>query len=349
MKISDSSIQMAARWSSSSRTSETESLRMWSDNANSSLLTNENVLVDISEEGKALLNIIGGGETGDIGEEMYLLTEEDMEKIRLLENFIFVLTGKRIRFLVPKKLNEGQIRKLKEMTVAEGVSAQRPRLGWGIDYQYHKTVEEHSRMAFASTGSVTTEDGRQINFDLKFLVSRDFISSTDISIKAGDALMDPLVINFRSPSASLTDRNYYFDIDMDGRKDNIAFAAEGSGFLALDKNGNGIIDDGSELFGPSSGNGFGELAEYDLDGNNWIDENDEIYEKLRIWTIGESGEKQLIALGQAGVGAIYLGSVTSNFALKDNANNSLGQISRTGIFLHEDGRAGTIQHVDLTV
>ena len=88
---------------------------------------------------------------------------------------------------------------------------------------------------------------------------------------------------------------------------------------------------------------------HDADGNNWIDENDPIYEKLRIWTVDEKGNKQLIALGQAGVGAIYLGNVSSPFSLKDAGNNTLGQISRTGIFLNEDGTAGTIQHVDLVI
>ncbi len=37
---------------------------------------------------------------------------------------------------------------------------------------------------------------------------------------------------------------------------NIAFATGNSGFLAFDKNADGMINDGSELFGPESGNGF---------------------------------------------------------------------------------------------
>ena len=51
---------------------------------------------------------------------------------------------------------------------------------------------------------------------------------------------------------------------------------KGSGFLALDKDGNGKIDDGNELFGTKSSDGFGDLREYDSDGSGWIDENDEI-------------------------------------------------------------------------
>ena len=60
----------------------------------------------------------------------------------------------------------------------------------------------------------------------------------------------------------------------DGRKDNISFVQPGSGFLAVDKNNDGKINNGKELFGPNTGNGFDELAKYDSDGNQWIDESD---------------------------------------------------------------------------
>lgn len=66
------------------------------------------------------------------------------------------------------------------------------------------------------------------------------------------------------PAASLTERDFAFDIDLDGHADQIAFVGTGSGFLALDRNGDGEINDGSELFGPESGDGFAELAAYDL-------------------------------------------------------------------------------------
>jgi hypothetical protein len=87
----------------------------------------------------------------------------------------------------------------------------------------------------------------------------------------------------------------------------------------------------------------------DSDGNNWIDENDPIFDKLQIWTKDENGEDQLFAIGRKGIGAIYLGSVNSQFALKDETNNTLGQIRQTGIFLREDGSAGTLQHIDVSL
>ena len=350
MKISDSSMQMAAQWSNTNRSSVTESLRVWDNRVNQSLLTNESVQLDISDRGKALLENIKTDEMQTTDDETVQLTDKDIEKIKLIEDFIYVLTGKRIHIKIPNGIKKDQLDKLKQVAQQEAMKLVRPKqLGWGIDYEYHSSVEEHEKLTFASSGSVTTEDGRKIDFDLAFQVSRDFVSTEDVSIKDGDALLDPLVVNFKNASASLGARNYSFDIDTDGDNENIAFTSEGSGFLVLDKNNNDVIDDGSELFGPASGNGFDELAKYDLDGNDWIDENDEVFNKLRIWTADESGNKQLIALGQAGVGAIYLGNVTTPFSIKDGANNMSGQISRTGVFLNEDGTAGTIQHVDLSV
>ena len=58
--------------------------------------------------------------------------------------------------------------------------------------------------------------------------------------------------------------------------------------------------------------------------NQFIDEADSIYSRLRIWLMNEDGSRQLVGLGEKGVGAIYLGHVTSPFQLKDQQNRSLG-------------------------
>ncbi|NLW01686.1 MAG: hypothetical protein GX027_00275 [Clostridiaceae bacterium] len=349
MKIADSNVRLASQSSYARRVSVNENLVLWDNRSHSPLSTEENIQVDISDSGKAMLEGQAVRKAEDTEENVLELPEKEKEKIRLIEDFIYVLTGKRIRLLVPKRITKGQLIKIQELQDRQAGQGTPRQVGWGMDYTWERRVKEQERMNFSSSGTVTTEDGRIINFSLNFSVSREFMSYEKVRIQAGDKLLDPLVINFRNSTANLGDRNYLFDIDMDGKPEEIAFTAEGSGFLVWDRNGNGLIDDGSEMFGPSSGNGFQELSMHDADGNNWIDENDPIYEKLRIWTVDEKGNKQLIALGQAGVGAIYLGSVSSPFSLKDAGNNSLGEISRTGVFLNEDGTAGTIQHVDLVI
>jgi hypothetical protein len=139
------------------------------------------------------------------------------------------------------------------------------------------------------------------------------------------------------------------DLDGDGKEEKISFLEQGSGFLALDQNGDGIINDGNELLGPKTGDGFRELAAFDSDENGWIDENDPVFHNLRIWIKDETGKDSLVALGEKGLGAIYLGNVNTNFSLKGEENELQAQIQKTGIFLKEDGQAGTIQHIDFAI
>jgi hypothetical protein len=117
----------------------------------------------------------------------------------------------------------------------------------------------------------------------------------------------------------------------------------------LDRNEDGVINDGTELYGPQSGSGFAELSQHDEDGNGWIDEGDSVYDRLRLWSRDESGGERLIGLGQAGVGAIYLGHIDTPFQLKDEDNQLQGRVRDTGLFLRENGGSGTVQELDLVV
>lgn len=56
-----------------------------------------------------------------------------------------------------------------------------------------------------------------------------------------------------------------------------------------------------------------------------------------------------MGLNQAGVGAIYVASAPTQLSLKDAANQLLGQVRATGVYLSEAGGAGTIQQIDLAV
>ena len=213
--------------------------------------------------------------------------------------------------------------------------------------------EEHftetESVSFSSTGTVTTADGRQISFSVDVGMSRAFSQyyKEEYDITQFQQVCDPLVINFDSDVAELSDQKFFFDIDADGKKDEVSMLGAGSGYLALDKNGDGRINDGSELFGPQSGNGFRDLAQYDEDGDGWIDEDDSIWSRLQIWCKDESGRDILYTLRDKGVGAICLQNAATDFALNDEENVSKGYIRSTGIFLYENGNVGTVQHLDL--
>lgn len=173
-------------------------------------------------------------------------------------------------------------------------------------------------------------------------MSRSFYEETSLLVDMGSVrLTDPLVINLDTEAASVSDQKFYFDLDADGHAEQISFLNSGSGFLALDKNGDGVINDGSELFGTASGNGFADLAKYDQDGNGWIDEADEIFDKLLIWQKDENGNDILRGLGAAGVGAIYLGNVNTEFSLNSQTDNKTNAVVRqTGMYLKRTGLPG---------
>ena len=218
---------------------------------------------------------------------------------------------------------------------------------YGISNTYYHTETETT--SFATTGVVNTADGRQISFGLSLEMSRSFTEYYEENYDIGVLhCTDPLVINLNGNVAELSDQKFFFDLDCDGKKEEISSLKAGSGYLALDLYQDGVLHDGSELFGTQSGNGFADLAKYDTDGNGWIDENDAVWDKLLIWTKDENGNDKQYHLSEAGVGAICLQNNRTEFSLnsmKDNHTN--GVIRNTGIFLYENGNVGTVQHLDL--
>ncbi len=213
------------------------------------------------------------------------------------------------------------------------------------------TAWEKEDTVFSSVGTAHTADGREINFNVELAMSRSFAGIfKNVSLSTERRICtDPLVINVDSDVTHISDKKYRFDLNCDGKADEISWATGGSGFLALDRNGDGRINDGSELFGARTGDGFAELSVYDSDGNGWIDEADDVFSKLLIWKKDENGNDSLISLKDADVGAIFLGNTSTEFSLNDSNNVTQGVIRKTGIFLKESGDVGTISHVDLAI
>ncbi len=223
--------------------------------------------------------------------------------------------------------------------------------GNGGHYVSSFYYSEKETTCFDAKGTVVTADGKHYSINLSLEMSRSFVESTSTVIDYGEPqLCDPLVINLSGSAAQVSDQHFYFDIDADGHSESIASLSSGSGYLAYDKNENGTIDDGTELFGTTSGNGFSDLAAYDDDHNGWIDEADEIFSKLLIWTKNSAGKDVLVGLGKAGVGAIYLGCRDTNYSIKHQITNETEAVIRkTGLFLYENGGTGTLQQLDLAL
>lgn len=275
-------------------------------------------------------------------------------KLSLLKTVIEYMMGRRIDLISMEDLQGGQASTAVPAAAGADGAAQggRPpeRAGYGVEYDYHESYTEMEQTTFSATGMVRTADGKEISFNLDLSMSRLYHEESSISIRAGDAVKkDPLVLNFSGTAAQLTDQRFAFDIDADGKNDMINFVTGGSGFLFFDKNGDGKATDGSELFGTRSGNGFADLAAYDDDKNGWIDENDTVFSKLRLWTKNGAGEDTFSPLAELGVGALGLAHLQTPFEVKNSRNQLQASVLASGVFLQENGGAGSIQQLDLTV
>lgn len=360
MKIASSSVQLLSQHAAVEKREARESLRMWVGDQRPDFEGQARSTGRLQADTVQLSQAAREAQPSKkVASDDAELQPEDDLKIQLLTRMIEALTGRKIKLISSKELSEqvqtaqAQTQEtaaaLQDAQTAGQTSATPQRAGFGIEYDYYERHYEAEKTTFAAEGVIKTQDGQEIAFSVGLSMSREFLQEQSVSLRAGDAkLKDPLVLNFGGNAAELTTTRFSFDIDADGQQDQIAFVGPNSGFLALDRNDDGVVNDGRELFGPATGQGFAELAAYDEDGNQWIDENDSIYQRLRIWSKDAQGNDQLVALGQRGVGAIYLGHLTTPFALKDSQNALQGQIRDTGLFLQENGAAGTVQQIDLT-
>jgi hypothetical protein len=366
MKIADSAIQLSSQHTSLERNEQRESLTVWKSGQDRRTLTDAgvngrnltslkkmamdlSVKVSLSAEVKQMRSVQQKTER-NIGQDEAMV---DL-KLLILQEMIERLTGRKIQTTHVDEVVQAESAPVVQTPVANGQTApaqqgnvQGQNAGFGAVYEYHASHYESESTSFAAQGKILTTDGKEIEFSTQLNMSRENYSEQNITIKAGEALKDPLVINFDGTAAQLTQTEFQFDLNIDGAKEQIAFVAPGSGFLALDKNGDNSINNGSELFGPGTGNGFNELAAYDSDGNNWIDENDAVFALLRIWTKDNAGNDQLFTLSQKGVGALFLGNVATPFSIKDGDDALVGQVRSTGVFLQENGSVGTLQQIDL--
>jgi hypothetical protein len=261
---------------------------------------------------------------------------------QVIERMVSEISGQRVRMRRISGLGNGDTIHLTKPLNPPGRQV-------GFSFVSQQTHFEYERVSVCSSGSVTLEDGREIDFSLQLNMERESFIRDSMSMRGSNILMDPLTLNFDCDLRSLVNRSFQFDMDCDGTLDEFCSLAPGSGFLALDLNNDQHVNDGSELFGPTTGYGFSELAKHDMDMNGWIDENDPIFSKLQIWQPGADEEGNLLTLAEAGVGAICLSHDTNSFQLKDMDNHLMGEVAATGLYLTENGEVRTMQEIKLAL
>lgn len=318
-------------------------------------ISQENINDEKSTSGAKRLDFVdlmlsGNSKTNNTDEiESLSLSDEDKIKVRLLEHVMSVITGKPFKFKFAFKVNkqQGSETSLAD-TLSFGSSAKDNLTLSKIKINYSQSYYEKERFSFSSKGLINTEDGNSIKFNYSLSMSREYYEENQFSLHMDEVLKDPLVINFDGKGLKFSELDMSLDLDVDGQSETFKAPAEGSGFLAIDHNENGEIDNGGELFGPATGKGFKELATYDDDGNGWIDENDEVFHALKIWSVNESGSTEVLALSEKGIGAIYLGSVGGDYHVKFGSD-LVGKVKQSSFYVQESGKVGAIHEVDLEV
>ncbi|MEJ5258144.1 MAG: hypothetical protein WHS64_07855 [Fervidobacterium sp.] len=259
----------------------------------------------------------------EISEKKPQIDDKHLQKIKLLKIMLEKLTGKKLKIYIPDdKQYEISIRK-------EG----------GQDIVEYENEEEYLNVQysnFSAKGQVKTKDGRLIDFSIQTKLFQLSYSYT----KTSGRVVDPLAIDLKDKTGS--QKIVELDLNFDGTREKF-FLGRGVGLLVYDKNGNGVVDNAAELFGPVTNEGFSELSQLDTDKDNWIDEDDLEFLKIKIWTIDENGREQVVGLLDLNVGAIFLGSVSTPFDYADSVQKS------TGIYLSEDGNVGTVRQIDFKV
>lgn len=155
---------------------------------------------------------------------------------------------------------------------------------------------------------------------------------------------DPLLLDLDGDGFETTRPEDGVDFDLLGTGTMVraSTATGGDRFLALDRDGNGVITSGRELFGDQNGapGGFAELARFDQNADGRIDANDDVFSQLRLFADlnrdGLGQKNELEALSTFSVAAILLDGRAS--AESSNGN----RVARTGTFVRADGTTGRV-------
>ncbi|NNH67135.1 calcium-binding protein [Rhizobium laguerreae] len=158
--------------------------------------------------------------------------------------------------------------------------------------------------------------------------------------------ISPLVLDLDGDGVELTGiegSKVYFDLDADGFAERTGWITGGDGMLAYDGNGNGRIDDISELFGNATTDGFTLLRPFDSNNDGIISASDDRFEELRVWVDsdanGTTDDDELRSLTDLQITSIQVNAQSVNQTIEGNS------VSHVASYQHEDGSTDEIVDV----
>lgn len=263
----------------------------------------------------------------DEGEEMAGLDSKTRMIVRALE----ALTGEKIDLRHFKETNSSK--------QTGTIQAHAPVL------IYERMQSEESGLNLSFEGVLRTQEGVDISFSLSIQWKQEFVETERIRMQNGAEMEDPIIISLDGKPPVSPEK---FDFNLTPTAPQLNNLAAGSGYLVNDLNANGRADNGLELFGPKTSDGFAELAAYDDDGNGWIDSADAVFKQLYLWS-PQQGDGKMLSLEQVGIGAISLSSVNIDYMQKSSIDTPLARFKEASIAVGEKGEAYGIFSIDLAV
>lgn len=192
--------------------------------------------------------------------------------------------------------------------------------------------------------------GGQLAIELKNI----FITDLQSLFHTAEITTSPLILDLDGDGVETISKNASIHFDHDGNRfaENTGWVGKDDGLLVWDRNGNGKIDNGGELFGNNTllangskaPNGFLALAELDSNHDGKVDANDVAFAQLRVWKDGDSNavvsDGELMTLNAAGGQRLNVAFVTQNQT--DSQGNKHLQ---AGQYVHTNGSARALTDV----
>lgn len=208
MKIASSSLHLSSQRVASKAHEQRESLQIWRDGGNNETQQSQDstglrqmaavamqhmertdiTSISISRQAAELQP----HKTEVSGDEASQMTPQDKLEYSILKLLVERLTGKEVSVYRPEEVVDQKNIEAIKQPAPEGSSRDSERAGWGLRYDYYEHHQESEHTAFHAEGVVRTKDGKEIEIDIELLMSREFQSTETLSIRAGDALKDPL-------------------------------------------------------------------------------------------------------------------------------------------------------------
>jgi large repetitive protein len=186
----------------------------------------------------------------------------------------------------------------------------------GLNKNNYKEGTENFSIKVVDAGDVTVANNN-LNVAIKDTSHYTFVSPIALDLN-GDGVKTVSI-----------DKGVKFDLLNTGNAVNVGWISSGDGLLAVDNNGNGKIDNRSELFGGGVGEGFAKLASFDSNHDGFVTALDADFGKLKVWqdknTNGTTDGNELFSLSDLGIASLKVAN-QSKFEL-DAQNNVLGERS----------------------